>query len=395
MINNFYDLLYVLVKNRRTVIWVTAGFTVFALGLSLVIPKKYKATATLMPPVSQSMNLMSLAFKAGMPSDPEVGGVGFMPGMVTPSDVFAYMLKNGAVAGRVIDDCGLVAHYRKEKQWAKDPRKAMYDVSKKLDKATNIKVTDERFITVTVEDRSPDKAAEIANRYGEVLNAVYASLNMSQGRRAREFIENRVVQEAALLREVEDSLKAFQKRYRTVSITDEMKALIELSAGIEADIMAKRIELEALKSYSSSDNAQVKTLSTEIEKAEQQLNRLMSGNRDRNLFVPFAQAPEVGTELTRRMREVKIHQEVYTLLVEQLEHAKILEAKDTPKVQFLERATPPWKKSWPKRSLIVLLGLLAGIVVSLSVVFLQHLWGAILGDKDKRNGIEQIAELLR
>lgn len=395
MINNFYDLLYVLAKNRRTVIWVTAGFTIFALALSLVIPKKYKATATLMPPASQSMSLMSLAFKAGMPSDPEVGGVGFMPGMVTPSDVFAYMLKNGAVTGRVIEDCGLIGHYRKERQWAMDPRKTMYDVNKKLDQATTVKVTDERFITVTVEDKSPDKAAEIANRYGDVLNAVYASLNMSQGRRAREFIENRVAQEAGLLREVEDSLKTFQKRHRTISITDEMKALIEMSAGIEADIMAKRIELEALKSYSSSDNAQVKTLATEIEKAEQQLNRLMSGSRDRNLFIPFSQAPEVGMELTRRMRDVKIHQEVYALLVEQLEHAKILEAKDTPKIQFLERATPPWKKSWPKRSLIVLLGLLAGIVVSLSVVFIQHLWGAILDDKDKRNGIDRIADLLR
>jgi uncharacterized protein involved in exopolysaccharide biosynthesis len=391
MISNFYDLLYILVKNRRIIVWMTAGFAIFALALSLVIPKKYKATATLMPPASQSMSLMSLAFKAGMPSDPEVGGVGFMPGMVTPSDVFAFMLKNGAVTGRVIEDCGLVAHYRKERQWAKDPRKAIYDVGKKLDKATAVKVTDERFITVTVEDKSPDKAAEIANHYGDVLNAVYSSLNMSQGRRAREFLENRVVQEAVLLREMEDSLKAFQKRHRTVSITDEMKALIEMSAGIEADIVAKRIELEALKSYSSSDNVQVKTLNTEIEKSEQQLNKMMSGSRDGNLFIPFSQAPEVGTELTRRMRDVKIHQEVYALLVEQLEHAKILEVKDTPKIQFLERATAPWKKSWPKRSLIVLFGMFIGLLVAILLVIFSTWWEQLL----MNDRIKDISKLIK
>lgn len=394
MINSFYDLLYILVKNRKTIIWITAGFTVFALVLSLLIPKKYKATATLMPPASQSMSLMSLAFKAGMPSDPEVGGVGFMPGMVTPSDIFAFMLKNGAITGRVIDQCGLVQHYKKDKQWTKDSRKTMYDVSKKLDKATAIKVTEERFITVTVEDKSPDKAAEIANCFGDVLNSIYSQLNMSQGQRAREFIENRVAQEEVLLREMEDSLRVFQKRYRTVSITEEMKALIEMSAKIEADIMTKRIELEALKSYNTKDNSQIKILTTEIDKAEQQLNNLMVGGKDKTLFIPFAKAPDIGAELTRRMRSVRIHQEVYALLMEQLEHAKILEAKDIPKIQFLERATPPWKKSWPKRSLIVLFGMFMGLALSLSLMLSREYWANLQSDSIKKEKINAICKSL-
>ncbi len=393
MINSFYDLLFILVKNRRTIIWITAGFTVFAMALSLVIPKKYKATATLMPPASQSMSLMSLAFKAGMPSDPEVGGVGFMPGMVTPSDVFAFMLKNGAVTGRVIDQCGLVMHYKKNKQLAKDPGKALYNVNKKLDKATAIKVTDERFITVTVEDKNPDKAAEIANCYGDVLNNIYSGLNMSQGQRAREFIENRVAQEEILLREMEDSLRVFQKRFRTVSITEEMKALIEMSAKIEADIMTKRIELEALKSYNTKDNSQIKILTTEIDKAEQQLNNLMVGGNDKTLFIPFAKAPDIGTELTRRMRDVRIHQEVYALLVEQLEHAKILEAKDTPKIQFLERASPPWKKSWPKRILITCVGLFIGFIISIISIIIIEWWNWYVTDPDNKVKVMNIRNI--
>jgi len=394
MINSFYDLLYILVKNRKTIIWITAGFTVFALVLSLLIPKKYKATATLMPPASQSMSLMSLAFKAGMPSDPEVGGVGFMPGMVTPSDIFAFMLKNGAITGRVIDQCGLVKHYKKDKQLSKDPGKALYNVNKKLDKATAIKVTEERFITVTVEDKSPDKAAEIANCYGDVLNSIYSGLNMSQGQRAREFIENRVKQEEVLLREMEDSLRVFQKRYRTVSITEEMKALIEMSAKIEADIMTKRIELEALKTYSTKDNSQIKILTTEIDKAEQQLNNLMVGGKDRTLFIPFAKAPDIGAELTRRMRGVRIHQEVYALLVEQLELAKILEAKDTPKIQFLERASPPWKKSWPKRSLIVLFGLITGFSIGVGYIMISYYWISYINNNVNSERINEIRKLL-
>lgn len=372
MINSFYDLLYLLVKERKKIIYITLAFTVFAAALSLVIPIKYKATATLMPPVNQGVNLMSLALKGSFTSDPEIGGVGFMPGMVTPSDVFAYMLKSGTIAGMVIEECGLVEHYKKDKVFAKNQPKAMYQVNKKLSKATAIKVGDERFITITVEDKDRNKAAEIANCYGTSLDRVYTSLTMNQGRKAREFIEKRLEQEEALLKRLEDSLNVFQKRYRTVSLNDEMKAVIEMSAALEGKIVGQRIEMEAMKSYGTAENPQIMSLENQISKAEQQLNELMKGSKNKNLFVPFASAPDIGMELGRRMRDVRIHQEVYGLLVQQLEQAKIMEAKDTPKIQFLERATPPYRKSWPKRSIITIIGMMIGLIMGVCAVIVNY-----------------------
>ena len=93
--------------------------------------------------------------------------------------------------------------YKKGKTFARDPQKAMYNVSKKLTKATAIKVGEERFITIAVEDKDRDKAAEIANCYGTSLDRVYTSLTMNQGRKAREFIEKRLEQEEGLLKKLE------------------------------------------------------------------------------------------------------------------------------------------------------------------------------------------------
>jgi uncharacterized protein involved in exopolysaccharide biosynthesis len=395
MINSFYDLLYLLVKERKKTIYITLAFTVFAAGLSLVIPVKYKATATLMPPVNQGVNLMSLALKGSFNSDPEIGGVGFMPGMVTPSDVFAYMLKNGTIAGMVIDECGLVEHYKKGKVFARDPQKAMYNVSKKLTKATAIKVGDERFITISVEDKDKNKSAEIANCYGAALDRVYTNLTMNQGRKAREFIEKRLGQEEVLLKKLEDSLNVFQKRFRTVSLPDEMKAVIEMSAALEGKIVGQRIEMEAMKSYGTAENPQIMSLENQISKAEQQLNELMKGSKNKNLFVPFASAPDIGMELGRRMRDVRIHQEVYSLLVQQLEQAKIMEAKDTPKIQFLERATPPYKKSWPKRSLFILFGFFVGLLMSSCLSLITFWRDNLQKDKEKFDKIKSIVALLK
>lgn len=397
MFNSTYDVLMLLAKNRRLIIWTTSGFTVFALALSLIIAPRYQATATLMPPVSQGAgSLMTLALRGTiMPSDPEIGGTGFMPGMITPSDVFAFMLQSGTVANIVVQECDLVNHYKQAKVFAKNRDKAMYNIGKKLKKATKIKVTEELFITISVQDKSRAKAAEIANKYGEALDRVYAKMTMTQGGVMREFIEKRLGQEEVLLGQAEDSLKRFQQRYKTVSLGDEMKAVIEMTAALEAKIISQKIELDAIKSYSSGDNAQVKLLENQIEKSQQELDKLVGGSRGMTLFVSFAKAPEIGAMMAQLTRDVRIHQELYTLLVQQLEQAKILEAKDTPKVQFLERAAPPYRKSWPKRSLIVLGGLFIGLLTAAMVVLARHWWQVIFANRATESRITALVDSFR
>lgn len=372
MINSFYDLLLVLGKNRRTFVYITMFFTALAVVLSLVSPVKYKATAVLMPPVNQSMNIVSLALKGTFNTEPEIGGVGYLPGAVTPSDVFAYMLESGTVIDNVIVECNLVQHYKKDKIFAKDPQKALYSVSKKLAEVTTVKVSEERFITISVEDRDKNKAAEIANCYGTTLDRVYTTQTMTQGRKTREFIEKSLAQEQILLKALEDSLNIFQKRNRTVSLVAALRTAIEMSATLESKMISQKIEMEAMKSYGASDNPQVKALENQIDMTEQQLNALMKGGKNKNLFVPFDKALDISQELGRRRRDVKIHQEVYALLVQQLEQAKIMEAKDTPKIQFLERATPPYRRYWPKRSIIVLAGFLLGVIIGTVIIILKE-----------------------
>jgi len=395
MFSSAYDVLVALVKNRRLVLWTVSGFTVLALVMSLVIPLKFKATAVLMPPVSQSTNLMSLMSRGNLLSDPEIGGTGFMPGMVTPSDVFAYMLRSGAVADIVIRECDLVSHYKQTKVFAKKKEKAMDNIAKRLKKATKVTVTDERFITITVEDKSKTKAAEIANKYGEALDRVYARMTMTQGGKMREFVEKRLVHVQEMLLQSEDSLKRFQQKYKTISLPDEIRAVIEMTATLEAKIISQKIEMDALKSYTTVDNIQVRVLENQIVKSQQELAELVGGSRGKTLFVSFAKAPEIGLKFSQLTRDVRIHQELYSLLIQQLEQAKILEAKDTPKVQYLERASPPFRKIWPKRSYIVLAGLLLGLVCSCLVVMTDTMLKEITTHRDRYRKIHDLVRLLR
>lgn len=378
---------------RRFIIWVTSGFTLGALILSLIIRPTYTATAILMPPTSQGVSLMALAFQGSFPAEPEIGGTGYMPGMVTPSNVFAYMLKSGSVANIVIRECGLIEHYKLSKIYKVKPEKANYMVAKTLRLNTSIQVTDDQFISISVKDKDRQKAAQIANSYVMALNRVYAEMNMTQGGKMREFIEKRLDQEASALAKAEDSLSSFQLRNRTISLTDEMTVAIEIASKIEAEIIRLKSELEFVKESSTEENPQVIALRTRIAKMEEQLKGMESG-RDPSFFTKFSKAPAIAMELGRRTRDVKIHSEVYSLLRQQYEQAKILEAKDTPKIQFLDKAVPPYRKSAPKRSLIVIAGMLIGFLSSVLALVGQLRWREYLMAPERYPKVTMLLKVL-
>ncbi|MBE0434002.1 hypothetical protein IBX73_11135 [candidate division WOR-3 bacterium] len=85
--------------------------------------------------------------------------------------------------------------------------------------------------------------------------------------------------------------------------------------------------------------------------------------------VPFSGLPEVVLEYARLVRDVKVQEAIFELLTQQYEQAKIMELKDTPTVQFLDEASPPEKKSIPRRSRIVIFAAFASLMLSILAAF--------------------------
>jgi len=78
------------------------------------------------------------------------------------------------------------------------------------------------------------------------------------------------------------------------------------------------------------------------------------------------------------MRDLKMQETLYALLMAQYEQAKISEARDTPTVQVLDPAIPAERKSRPKISLNVLI---AGILS----LFIGIFWAFVREAMDRRN----------
>jgi hypothetical protein len=96
-----------------------------------------------------------------------------------------------------------------------------------------------------------------------------------------------------------------------------------------------------------------------------------------DLYPSLRQLPLVGVRWLDLYREAKIQETVYELLTQQYELAKIQEAKEIPTIKVLDSADVPEKKSFPPRTVIIVLGTLFAFTLGAVVVVASAEWQQI------------------
>jgi tyrosine-protein kinase Etk/Wzc len=359
-----WDYFAILVKWRKLIVINFVTVCLIAIGVSFVLPKWYEAKATLLPPIEQPSGALGLA---SVLSELPFGEFG-LPEMGSPSEVFKAILESQTVAEAIVQRWNLMDVYKKEKM--EHAVQALWDRSQ-------IEITEEGLISITVEERSPELAAGIANSFVEELDRVNQLSSVSQAKNTRIFIEGRLEETQVNLKKAEERLRLFQEENKTISLPDQTAAAIQSAAELKARQVAIEIERGVLLKTLSSSHPQVVRLQSEIAELQKQLDQIALGtpkesrgtatdqsNAEGNFNVPLLEVPTVGLQLARLTREVKIQEAIFELLTTQYEQAKIQEAKDTPTVQVLDRAKPPEIKSRPVRRRIALLGGVLSIFLS-------------------------------
>jgi len=361
----------VLLKRKKMIFFIVFVAIVSSVIVSLLLPKMYTATARILPPQESSSGLSGLLSGAGGGLASLAGG---LIGGKTTSDLYVGILKSRTVADALIEKFNLKELYKAE---------YLADVYKKLAKRANIDVSrKDQIISVSVEDRDPQRAAQMANTYVEELDKINRTVNITEGHRKRVFLENRLNKVKEDLSKAEVDLKEFQEKYKVVAIEEQAKVAIEGAARIKGEIIVAQTELEVLKEFGTERQNEAIMLKSRIAELQSQLARIEKGNPgkgvaklgkgDSNFYLPFNELPALGMRLARLMREAKIQENVFELLTSQHELAKIEEAKDVNTIQVLDRAVPPDKKSSPKRTLIVILSTFLAFFFAVGLAFFRE-----------------------
>jgi tyrosine-protein kinase Etk/Wzc len=362
------DFISILTKYRRFLVWFILSVTIITTIIAFVSPKWYKSTASVFP--AEQTDLFS--GMDGISSLVKTFAPGKKLGSLTgPSETDRYIaiLKSGTVLGEVIKKFDLtkvydITSYQNEKS------------AKELLSNVEFVVQDEGNLTISVYDKSPQRSADMANYFVELLNKTNSELHVQNARGNREFIEQRYNQNLSDINRSEESLKAFQKKYGVIAMPEQVEASIKAGAEIYGKLTAKEVELNIMRRTLSEESPLLQSTNIEVQEFKKKINEMNSGTPSIDgqvkILIPFKQAPELGAEYLRLYRDLEIQYKILQFITPMYEQAKVEERRNTPSVVVLDHAGVPERKAKPKVSLYALLAFVVSTLISFFIVFMKE-----------------------
>lgn len=368
----------VLIKRRSLVLGATLlAVLVAGLYCHFIATKIFVSKAAILAPKEQTgggggIAAALAAAGAGLP-------LGSLAAGGSPNrDAFVAILKSRTMAEDCLNRFNLRNYY---------DVKYVEEALAKLKDAMEISVSREGVISITVEDRDPNRAADMANFLVSNLDRLFAKLGTTDASRQRVFLADRLQKTEIALREAEEAVGRFQYRNRAIVLDAQSRFTIETAARLKGEIIAAEVALESMRAFATETNPQVIQQKLRIEELKRQVaeaqhgrgmelpsERRQPGVKREEFFVPIAKVPELGLELIRLTRELKIQETVFNLLTSQYEQAKIAEARDTPTVQLLDKAVPAERKSKPRTVFsMAIAGIMSFFVAVFLAFFLEYL----------------------
>ncbi len=344
------DFVVVLLEQRRFIGRFVVLATALAVVTAFLLPIRYEGKVVLLPPAqSSSIGSALMGQLGGMGALGSLASLaGGSLGLKNPADMYVSLLTSRTVEDAMIQRFGLMKEYHEN---------LMVDTRKVLERRTTaVAGSKDGLIRLTVEDRDPKRAAELANGYVEEFRKLSATLAITEAARRRLFFEEQLQQAKASLTAAEDAMAKTQQSTGVLQIDSQARALIESAAILRAQVMAKQVQIEGMRSFATDDNPNLVLAKQELAALQAQLDRVAGSQPDSgsDLNLSKGRVTQAGMEYVRRFRDLKYQETVFELLAKEFEVAKLDEAREGAIVQVVDAPAVPDKKSFPPRLLIII-----------------------------------------
>lgn len=321
-----------------------------------IVAPTYTARTIFLPPQPQQSVSAAALGQLGALSGISLGNTR------TPGDQYVALLQSTTIQDRLIDHFELMSVYG---------AKFRVDARRTLAQSVRAEIgKKDGLITLDVDDESPQRAADLANRHVEELRKLVADLALTEAQQRRVFFQKQ-------LKETQDRLTAAQLELQTSgysagALRAEPRSAAESYARLKADVTATEVRLQVLRQTLNDSTAEVQQLMALLAARQQQLARA-------------EQSPPVagGPDYIGKYREFKYQETLFDLFSRQYELARLDESREGVPIQVIDRADAPEKRSKPKRVLTAIQAtLISGFVVALFVL-LRHRWRSAIRQDDR------------
>ncbi|MGA1465364.1 MAG: GumC family protein [Balneolaceae bacterium] len=407
---NILDLLLLIARYRKRIFLIVFGITLVALGASLVWPKTYKSTVRFAQYDSGGGGMAGslISSLVQMP---------FSSGRVS-AEQSTIILRSRTMQDAVIDRFDLAEVYGiSVREYVRE------------ELANNTIIEEAReggigfspivSVSLSVTDRSPERAKEIAEFYMSQLDSMMTGINRKNAEMTLRTYERRYLQNVQELEEAEQALTAFQEEAGILEPESQLRAMMSTIGELRAQMVGLDVQINIAKATLRDSAPQVMELEKQRAEVEKVYNDLIrdserefsgsagtgsgagsgtvssvgsdagpgTGSRtgmSGDLFPPMMEMPKMGLEYARLFRERTIQEKIYELIYPQYEQQKMLLDDTNSGIRLIDEANLPTYKHKPKRALIVIAGFLFSIFVAFfSITFSEFVKrGQASGDEN-------------
>lgn len=368
--STFFEFLTITVKYRWFLFWFVFIITASATTFALLSPKWYKSTASVLP-AQQNDLLSTLSGISNLAKGFTASkGLAALTGQNTETDRYMAILKSATITDDVISKFELRKEYEMEDSYYEKVVKAWQS-------NFELEVQDEGNLTISVYDKNPQKAANIANYLVDKLNEINTRLSVTNAKANREFVEKRYLQNVKDINDLETKMKEFQEKYGVIAVPEQLEATVKSMSEIYVDLYKKEVALNVMEQTYGKNNPLTKSTSLEVTELQKKINQLNEGKdssqKEVQLIIPFKKAPELGNEYLKIYRNLEIQYKILEFIQPLYEQAKVEEARNTPSVLVLDKAEPADRKARPKGSIYALIGFVLSLIIGYFIVFIKVL----------------------
>lgn len=344
---NWFALLQVVADNLRLLVLAPLAAGLIALAYTYTLPPSYKATTKFLPPQQQQSAAAAMLQSLG-----PLAGAAAAAGIKSPGDQYVTFMQSHRLQDILIDRFKLAERYGTQHQ---------EDTRLSLAGRAQIANGKDGLISVEVNDKDPQFAAQLANGYVEALRELLRIIAVTEAQQRRVFFENQLTSAKDNLIKAEVALKSSGINSSTLKLNSG--AAVESLAKLKASVEAQQIKLASMRGYLTESAPEFKQAMVELAALRAQVGSI---EKDEPASDP------AGNEYIPKYRNFKYYETLFELFGKQYEVARVDESREGAVIQVLDLAEPPARRSSAKRAAITSVTAVTVGVLLLLFYFLRH-----------------------
>ncbi|MCL2845356.1 MAG: hypothetical protein FWE23_07905 [Chitinivibrionia bacterium] len=389
---NLLDLFIILAKQKVKI--VVSGI-IIAVAVFVVVsflPKHFKSEVVFLPRGSSGSGFM------GLMGGPSLGSVADIIGE-NPFSTRQYVeiLNSRYIIEAAIERFNLIEYYKEHRNninpLDRTIRAFRNDLSVSMSEEGGLGITGVLSITLTVSNKDPQRAADIANFMIEKLIERSRDIYAQSFAGAIDFLDRQIEENAQLARQASDALTQFQKEHSIFNMPTQMELTLSTYAANLAEISALEQQIELLRLTRSPTSAEISVLNRRIALLRNQNTQLETGGFG-NIFPGITNIINLSDEFTQLSVQARMLEQLEALLMQQRLQTQLRIDRDFSAIYIIDEARAAQWRYRPKRITACIIALVIWYAYLIPSILIKSMLASLSPDDARMQKINEFKSAL-